>query len=245
MKKKILTALFAIMISSACGITCAKTTVGSNLAESIKLYKAGNYSQCYVKLDAALKEDPSNPLCYYYKAMTAAQIGKKDEAIENYEKTLELSPAKSNLVKYAKKGKRCLETPEFCHESVFSSAEEQFIRGNGPSFSDEARSMFDRLRIEQMMRDMNRKDDISPQKFREYKDFSSMNTPSQTPSNDEIVAAVKTLQSAGLMSFGTNTYSDLSMLTGINNSADNLMNFASMNPQMLQTMLTNGMALGF
>ncbi len=126
--------------------------------------------------------------------MTAAQIGKKSEAIENYDKTLSLASQRSNIVKYAKKGKRCLETPESCNESVFDDAEDKFIRGSVPSgFSDEARGLFEKLRIEQMMRDMNRQDDINPQRFREYKDFSSMNTPSEVPSNYDLFAAVKAL----------------------------------------------------
>lgn len=245
MKKKLLIALFAVALSASCNMSFAKVNINSDLAESIKLYKAGNYAQCYTRLDSAIKKDPSNPLCYYYKAMTAAQIGKKDEALENYQRTLELSPEKSNLVRYAKKGKRCIETPDFCQESDFTDAEDKFIRGSSSNFSEEARSMFEKLRIEQMMRDMNGKDEINPQRFRDYRDFSSMNMPSDAPNNDEIVAAVRTLQNAGLLSFGSNSYSDLSLLTGSNNTSGNLMDFAKMNPQMIQTMLTNGMALGF
>lgn len=245
MKKKLLIALCTVILTSACSVSFARVTTNSDLAQAIKLYKAGNYSACYEKVDIAIKKDPSNPLGYYYKAMTAAQIGKKSEAIENYDKTLSLASQRSNIVKYAKKGKRCLETPESCNESVFDDAEDKFIRGNVPSgFSDEARGLFEKLRIEQMMRDMNRQDDINPQRFREYKDFSSMNTPSEVPSNDEIVAAVKTLQSAGLLNFNmNNSYSDISLLTG-NTVSNGMTNFANMNPQMIQAMITSGMALG-
>lgn len=245
MKKKIVVALLTVIMSSACSIVLAKTTTNSDLAESIRMYKAGNYSGCYERLEIAIKKDPSNPLCYYYKAMTAAQIGKKDEAIENYEKTLSLAPEKSNVVRYARKGKKCLEEPEKCQDSQFDSAADRFIRGNSASgFSDEARGMFERLKIEQMMRDMNRDNDINPQRFKEYKDFSTMNNPSQMPSNDEIAAAVRTLQNAGLLNFGMNNYSDLSMLTGTR-SVNNMSDFANMDPRLIQTMLTNGMSLGF
>lgn len=246
MKKKIVIALMAVMLIPTINASFAKTTVNSDLAEAIKFYKAGNYSGCYEKVDTAIKKDPSNPLGYYYKAMTAAQIGKKEEAIENYEKTLSLSSEKSNLVRYAQKGKRCLEDPDKCQESQFDNAVDQFIRGKSiTGFSEEAMEMFERLKIEQMMRDMNRDENINPQRFKEYKDFSSMKNPSQTPSNDEIVAAVRTLQNAGLLNFGANSYSDLSMLTGSHNSLSNIENFANMNPQLIQTMLINGMSLGF
>lgn len=246
MKKKLLTISLILLLSTSCGISFAKTTTSAELAESIKLYKAGNYSECYTKLDDAIKKDPSNPLCYYYKAMAATQIGKKAEAIENYDKTLSLSSKKSNLVKYAAKGKRCLETPDKCQESIYDSAEDMFIRSkNSSGFSEEARSMFEDLKIKQMMRDMNRYDDINPQRFREYKDFSSMNMPSDMPRDEEIVEAVKTLQKAGMLSFGNNAYSDLSLLTGTGNGTSEMMNFANMNPQLIQAMFTNNMSLGF
>ena len=249
MKKKILLALFTILITSAFSVSNAKVTANSDLAEAIKLYKAGNYAECYLKLDTAIKKDPSNPLGYYYKAMTAAQVGKKAEAIENYDKTLSLASSRSNLVKYAKKGKRCLETPDQCRESAYTDEDDRFIRGSVPSgFSDEARGMFERLKIEQMMRDMNRNDDIDPQKFREYKDFSSMNSPDSMPTNDDIAMAVRVLQKAGLLNFGANTnnyYSDLSLLTGSNNTDNGMNGLMNMDSRMIQAMMSNGMAFGF
>lgn len=247
MKKKLLVALSLMIVFAVSGSAIAGTKVNSDLAAAIKFYKQGNYTQCYDKLEASLKKDPSNALAYYYKGMTAAQIGKKEEAIESYQKTLELSSKNSNLIKYAEKGKRCLETPDACHEVTQEDAMDNFIRNRqAGGFSDEARGMFEKLKIEQMMRDMNRQDDINPQKFREYKDFSSMNTPSDIPTNEEIVAAVKTLQKAGMMNFGSNIYSDLSLMTGeTDNSMMNLMNSGKMDPQVIQAMLTNNMSLGF
>ncbi len=248
MKKKLVAILFSIAITAGSMSFAAKTTTSSDLAEAIRLYKAGNYSQCYLKLDTAIKNSPANPLCYYYKAMTAAQIGKKDEAISNYEKTLALASENSKLARYASKGKRCLEDPEKCQEAVDEDPDEKFIRGSSSSgFSEEARSMFERLKIEQMMRDMNRNDDINPQKFREYKDFSSMNTPSEMPNDAEIVAAIRTLQKAGMMDFRKDMYSDLSLLTGSQNDVSllNMMNNGNLNPQLIQAMFANNMSLGF
>ena len=98
------------------------------------------------------------------------------------------------------------------------------------------------------MREMNRSNDIDPNKFKEYKDFSSMNN--DTPSNDEIVAALKTLQNAGLgnMFNNNNNYSDLSLLMGGQSgqyNMFNMMNSSSLNPQVIQAMLTSNMASGF
>ena len=111
------------------------------------------------------------------------------------------------------------------------------------------KSEMDRLKIENMMREINRTDDMNPQKFKEYRDFSSMNND-DTPSNDEIVAALNTLQKAGLGNlFNANSFSDLSMLTGDKRSEAaammNLMGGSSMNPQLIQALLTNNMSLGY
>lgn len=249
MKKKLLLTLSLLILISAFSTAYSKTNISSELSESIKLYKAKNYSECYVKLDSVIKKEPGNALAYYYKAITATQLGKKDEAISNYEKVLELSPNANNLSRYAAKGKKCIETPDKCSESSYESADDKFIRTlKGPKFSDEVRSEYERLKIDEMRRTINRDEDIAPARFKEYKDFSSMNIDNGTPSNDEIVAAIRTLQKAGMYNDMTSAYSDLSLISGRNYNNAALLNSAgisSMSPQLIQTMLTNNMSLGF
>ena len=78
----------------------------------------------------------------------------------------------------------------------------------------------------------------------EYQDFSTMNNTA-TPSNDEIVAALRTLQKAGLSNYANMNNSGLSVLTG--NQENNVLNMlgnSSISPQLIQTMLTNNMSLG-
>ena len=227
----------------------AKPATNSELSSAIKMYKAGNYSECYVKVESILKKDPANALAYYYMAMSSAQLGKKDEAIKNYEKAITLSPENSNLNRYATKGKTCIETPEKCSESLYANKDDEFILNKGRQYTEAVKSEMDRLKIENMMREINRTDDMNPQKFKEYRDFSSMNND-DTPSNDEIVAALNTLQKAGLGNlFNANSFSDLSMLTGDKRSEAaammNLMGGSSMNPQLIQALLTNNMSLGY
>ena len=241
MKKNLLIIFSLIILTTTCQ-TYAKSSVSTELTDAIKMYKSGNYSECYYKLEQVIKSEPANALAYYYMAMTSAQIGKKDEAIANYDKTITLIPESNNLNRYAKKGKRCLETPDKCQESLFESLEDEFIqKKHGDKFSEEVRSDLERLKIEQLMRDMNRNENISPKNFEEFKDFSSI------PSNDEIVAALRTLQKAGLNNPIQNNYSDLSILTGNsqNNSLMNYMGNSSMNPMLIQALLTNNITQGF
>ena len=97
------------------------------------------------------------------------------------------------------------------------------------------------------MRKMNRFEDIDKNTFDQYHDFSTMNNTG-TPSNDDIVAALRTLQKAGLGSLTGANYSGLSMMNNPQNNQDaflNMMGNSSISPQLIQTMLTNNMSLGF
>ena len=240
MKKKLLMLLGVVILTSAINSAYSKVSVSSDLSTAIRMYKAGNYSECYLVLGKALEADPSNPLAYYYMGMTSAQLGKRDEAILNYEKVLELSPGNNNLSRYANKGKRCIETPDKCHESLYESLEDEFIQNKrGPRYTDGVRQKFENLKIENMMREINRNGEIEPNKFKEYRDFSSMNI-NETPSNEDIVAALRTLQAAGLSNYAT-TNSDLALLT----DSQDMMNTSSMSPQVIQALLTNSFMQGF
>lgn len=242
MKKNFLKVLSILILSSSIGIAYSKTVSNTDLANAIKLYKDGNYSECYIKLESVIKDDPANAIAYYYMAMTSAQIGKKDEAISNYDKAINLVPGNNNLSMYAKKGKRCLETPDRCEDSLFDSLEDEFVRGKfGAKFSQDVQSDFERLKIENIMREMNRNDSMESTQFEGFKDFSGV------PTNDEIVAAMRVLQRAGFSNPVNNGYSDLAVLTGSgqNNTMLNMLGSQSMNPQLIQALLTNNMTQGF
>lgn len=247
MKKYILVLLAALICTSTFNYASAKTTSNSSLASAIKMYKAGNYTQCYSVLSNIVKKDPSNAVAYYYLAMTSAQIGKKDEAISNYDKVIKLSPDSQAGI-YAAKGKTCLEAPEKCHEQSETSDLDLFIQSKfGSGFSEEARGEYEKQKIENMMREMNRKNDIAPQKFKDYKDFSS-----EAPTNDEIVAALRVLQRAGLTDvIGGAGLSEMSLLTGGQSNSDAMLNVlmgngnSSLSPQVIQSLLTNQMSASF
>ncbi len=253
MKKYILLLLSIVICSSTMNLVNAKTTTNSDLASAIKMYKAGNYSQCYTTLNNVIKKDPSNAIAYYYLAITNAQLGKKDEAISNYEKAISLAPD-NQVGRYAQKGKTCLEKPDECHNDVDEATElDAFVQQKfGSGFSEAARGEYEKQKIENMMREMNRGKDIAPTEFKDYKDFSSMNN---TPSNDEIVAALRVLQNAGFGNLlnNNNNMSDLSLLTGGQNNNNAMLNMllggntanGSMNPQVIQALLTNQLSTGF
>ena len=250
MKKHILVILSVLICTMSMAVVDAKSTTSPALDSAIKMYKTKNYSGCYIALNDIVKKDPSNALAYYYLAMSSAQIGKKDEAIDNYTKVMSLSP-NGVLGKYAAKGKVCLENPDKCHEPEEAAhPDDAFIRGGfGSGFSEKVRSDYEKQKIENLMREMNRGKDVQPQNFKDYKDFSS-----QAPTNDEIVAALRVLQRAGLSDLVRgNNVTDLSLLTGNQgyNNENAVLNMltgngsSSLNPQVIQSLLTNQMSIGF
>ena len=229
MKKHILVILSVLICTMSMAVVDAKSTTSPALASAIKMYKTKNYSGCYIALN---------------------DIVKKDEAIDNYTKVMSLSP-NGVLGKYAAKGKVCLENPDKCHEpEEAADPDDAFIRGGfGSGFSEKVRSDYEKQKIENLMREMNRGKDVQPQNFKDYKDFSS-----QAPTNDEIVAALRVLQRAGLSDLVRgNNVTDLSLLTGNQgyNNENAVLNMltgngsSSLNPQVIQSLLTNQMSIGF
>ena len=137
MKKTALLVLSAMIIIATTSVAHSKTT--TELAEYIKMYKSQNYTECYDKLSVYTMKEQSDALAYYYLAMAAAQLGKQDEAIDNYSRAISLAPSNSNLAAYARKGKRCLEAPEACEEAVYDTPLEEFIKkSKNVKISDEA-----------------------------------------------------------------------------------------------------------
>ena len=256
MKKSILAILVILFATATINIASAKTsTTNSSLASAIRMYKAKNYSQSYILLKNIVQKDPSNSVAYYYLAMSSAQIGNQEEAIKNYEKVLSLSPS-GQLQYYATKGKNCLESPDKCNEPASEESEfDRFVRGKfGSGFSEKARGTYEKQKIENLMREMNRNESITPKQFKDYKDFSSQ----ATPSNEEVVAALRTLQQAGFgdLISGNNYNSELLMLTGKTNGNVNndysMLNLllgndktSNIDPRLIQSLLTSQMSSSF
>jgi tetratricopeptide (TPR) repeat protein len=257
MKKTIIALLGILLFATTTNVSIAKTSTKSPAtAAAIKLYKAGDYTQSYTKFSDIVKKDPSNALAYYYLGMSSVQLGKKEEAMVNYNKASSLSP-NGVLGSYARRGIRCLDDPAACHSNYVEeekdlTVEDKFIKGKfGSGFSNKARGAYELQKIEHMKREINRQEDMSPQKFREYKDFSS-----QAPSDEEIASAIRTLQYAGMNVFPDNNYSDISLMLGTQNNSNsyNILNTmlgsnraggSNIDPQIIQALLTTQMTASF
>ena len=241
--KKLALLLTILTLVSFSGAGYAKTNTNSDLMTAIRMYKAQNYTQSYSKLQTYIKKDPSNPLAYYYLAMVYVQVGNQPEAVANYDKAIALAPKGGNLSKYAERGKICITDAAKCQE-LRATEDLGFESTNGKIWTDKVRSEYERLRLENMMREINNYDDAVPSDIRKFKDFSGMNNDA-VPTNDEIVAAMRVLQRAGFTNGVGN--SDLSLLTGNGIQQNQMLNMmgGSMNPQLIQALMTNNMSLGF
>lgn len=247
MKKSVLALLTVMVFAATISVASAKTAVtSSETARAIRFYKAGNYTEAYVSFKEIVKKDPSNGLAYYYLGMSSTQLGRREEALENYDKAIALSP-NGILGKYAKTGKRCIELPTKCRVDDDSdwSEEDKFIKGR-TKYTNEARSVHEKEKLENLKREINRNQDISPRDFREYKDFSS-----QAPTNDEIVNAIRTLQRAGI-STNNDVYGIIGSHNG--NSEYDILNalFAkgdssaqNLSPQLIKSLLSTQMTSSF
>ena len=249
MKKIVLRILSVMILVTSVNAVYAKVkATNPATAQAIKYYKAGNYTQAYMACDEIVQKDPSNALAQYYLAMSYVQLGRKSDAISAYDRVIYLSQ-NGVLGSYAKKGKKCLETPSQCKEPLEKpgdendTPEDKFIKGAfGSGFSHKARGIHEKEKIENIKREINRYDELAPDKFKEYKDFST-----QAPTNDEIVAAIRTLQRAGIAeSIGIGAYSpynnNLEMLNLVyGNNAKNL----NLSPQVIQSLLSTQMSTGF
>lgn len=258
MKRNLLLfATLVIMCQCFTLASAATSKISGPVSIAIKKYKAGNYSGCLQDVQSIVKRDPSNSIAYYYMAMSYAQAGKKDEAIGAYQKVLNLRP-NAVLFTYATTGKRCLETPDKCHETQeLTEIDKMVASPYGDGLSDSVKVQVEKKRLDLIRNEMNANDEINNYKLKQFKDFTNQRSQAapenkivaedKMPTSDEIVAALKVLKKAGLDQSGgysqmTNPMmvpqnaesAQLSMMLGSQNqSGNNNNNMMNMIPFML------------
>lgn len=183
----------------------------SSLTSAVKKYKMGNYTGCLQDAQAVAKNDPSNAVAYYYMAISYAQAGKKDEAILCYKKVLSLKP-NAVLYKYANTGKLCLESPDKCSIGKSTDVDKAVKAPYGDGLTESVRSSIQQKRLNALKNEINKDVDVNNYEFRKYKDYSNQKSEAEpeaqvsaaasleekAPTNDEIVAALRVLNRAGL-----------------------------------------------
>lgn len=252
MKKQLLYLLGIVIILSKASYAYAKYSPVSNPVRiAISKYKHGNYTGCLQDCQNIVAKDPSNTIAYYYMAMSYVQAGKKDDAITSYGKVLSIT-VNPKLQEYAATGKRCLETPDKCHlDTATDSADlDKFIATPNDALSDTVKDSLNKRNLDIIKNEINNGRDLDSYEFRKFKDYSpkrsqvdseNESVAQKKPTNDDIVAAIKTLQAAGIKPYAQNQTTapqpqdmqalnsqnaemqQLKMLMGDNNNQDNSM----------------------
>jgi len=251
MKKHVLIAMAILVgIQGFSGNLANASTTSGPVKVAIAKYKAGNYTGCLQYCQDIVAKDPSNAVAYYYMAISYVQAGKKDEAVAAYSKVLALNPNQS-LSDYATTGKRCIETPDQCHPEEKDTPSSNFPGGDAfvdapfaDGLSESVRKDFQQKQLDKMKNEINSGEYNGGEVAAPNKGSSiepSQPVAQKKPTNDEIVAALKVLDEAGLNAYAQSQYNglnqansqtpemaQLSMMLGNNNQTSNNNNNNSM-----------------
>ena len=246
------------------------------LQGAIQKYKTGNYTGCIQDLEAYTRNEQSNALAYYYLAIANVQAGRKENAIQAYDRVLALKPNEI-LLDYATKGKVCLQEPQFCYKSNIIKEEDteidKFIKDKNQFMYKEAQKEETKKSLDSLKNRINSDEEINRTEFEEYEKNSNNTNDKGTktakmPTNDEVVAAIKVLNQAGLGSLVTqqpaqqlpqpqqteqqrqmiqafaamqqNPYGNISAMLGNNNSNNSSNQFMNLLPLILAQSGQNG-----
>ncbi len=181
--KKLLLSLVLVGFAVAQTASFAANVSDSAIRMLVSKYKAHNYLGCIQDSETILKTNPSNVFALYYKGLAYTQLGKKEEAIETFEKVKTLNTS-SQLTQYATKGIACLNNSEECRAGD-SNELDAFIKSN--KFYDQSvQTEVNKKKLERIKENIN--DELAPKK----------SEAEAMPTNDEIAQAVKTLAKIGL-----------------------------------------------
>ena len=180
------------------------------LQGAIQKYKNGNYTGCIQDLETYTRSEQSNALAYYYLAIANVQAGRKENAIQAYNRVLALKP-NATLLDYATKGKVCLEEPQFCYKNNIVKEEDteldKFIKDKNQFVYKEAQKEEMKKNLDTLKNRINSDEQINRTEFEEYERSSNKEEKNvkqaKMPTNDEVVAAIKILNQAGLGSIIT------------------------------------------
>ena len=236
-----------------------------NLNHAVQSYKKANYTGTAQELFAYLKKYPKDAKAYYYLAMTLANLGDSDAAIEAYEKVMTLNPGEG-LMTLAAKGRDCMTGGPLCAATAAIMQEEEpdpldeFINAPyGDGFSPELKDQMKLKDLENIQKNINRKPELPPEDVQQIKEFDEQHSGYEITgekialadgevSNDEIVSAINTLRQAGMTvsiqpsvpsAYHNPQMAEMSLMLG-NNPNNNNDPMAQMVPYMMQAGTKNG-----
>lgn len=201
--KKYLTCLILVSaLLSQCASSFAAQK-GNALAIAVKKYRSGNYIGCIQDCQRIVRHNPSNQIAYYYLAISYTQAGKRKEAIAAYDKILTLRPS-AELLEYTKTGRDCLKHPELCYAATANADLEKFVHSRNQRLSEAVRKDVEQKHLNFIKNEINNGEDMDSLDFQKINQADSDKIVQAKPTEDEVKAALKVLNDAGINPYSQN-----------------------------------------
>ncbi len=248
MKFKLLLAgliISGIFFQTGMTYAASKTTSAptSFVYQAIAKYKQKNYTGCIQDMDYAINHGKASDVAYYYKALSYARLGMKDEARQAYESARQTT-ANQSIATYATHAISCIDDSANCDSSLDGGDITKFIM-SGDFMHSEVKENMKNQAMERVKDTINNSAAPSPE------DLKYINQTTE-PTDKEIADAVRTFQKLGINPFsatgGTNLASSynqnaemaqLNALLG-NNNNNSMMNLIPMMSAMQTSPNTSG-----
>lgn len=232
--KKYLVYLFAVVFMMIQSSNCSYAVSDSAAVKyAVKKYQAGDYSGCIQECLNITYHNPKNAMAYYYLAMSYAQAGFKDKAVDAYNRVVSLN-FNPKLNEYAKNGVKCLNSPDECPNAEANTAEETALDNliSAPAINGLSTSVKNNLQKQQLdnlKQQINSGKEVDVNSIRLLNDASNEVKPEEQiaqkkPTEAEVAAALKVLSDAGVNPYSsTANYQNpeavqLQMLSAFNNN---------------------------
>ncbi|OGI01725.1 MAG: hypothetical protein A2Y25_06580 [Candidatus Melainabacteria bacterium GWF2_37_15] len=176
------------------------------LLKGIKYYKDGNYLGTVQTMEKVIKNNPGSGLAYYYTAISYVKLGETSKAQEFYSQVITVSP-NSQLSKYSEIGLKLL-TP------VEPKADPAMVEGKSlPDVSspENVEKELEERNIKYLIDKVNRKQNVDPSEYQDFKDFSPGKSSIDKPNEEDIAKAWQTLMKAGINPMQNANYSNPAM----------------------------------
>jgi len=228
--KQVLASLAIFGLLTPMGVTLAATNNGtaptSLVYQAISKYKNRNYTGCIQDLDYAISHGRSSDIAFYYKALSYARLGMKEDARSAYESAYNMT-SNYKLAEYAKQAVSCIDDPETCdskldpqditffiksnkfmHPDVEEAIKNQAMERAKTNINSEAKPNENDLKY--LQDDKN--NEVKPNEDKQWEDKQWEDKPNEgehrhinynygVPTDKEIADAVRTFQKMGLNPF--------------------------------------------
>lgn len=200
---------------------------------AVKKYQVGNYAGCIQDCLNITYHNPKNALAYYYLGMAYTQAGNQEKALSAYNKVIDLK-ANPTLTEYATTGVTCLTSPADCPNATSDTEAENEVDSliAAPAFnglSSSVKKDLEQQQLNNIKQQINSGRDIDVNSLKLLNDASKQVNPDdktaqKKPSEEEVAAALKVLDEAGINPYSTTAaYQNpqamqLQMLSAFNNN---------------------------